>query len=263
MSEQRPVNILCLKWGTRYPAAYTNILYASVKRHLHRPFRFVCLTDDPTGLNPGIDPRPIPECPDIKTLWGFWPNIFVKLCLYKPGLADLAGPTLFFDVDVVIQQDLDCFFDYEPGRFCIIHNWVERRKRLFRRLPDIGNSSLFRFDAASPQAAAVYDCFLREMKDAVNHALYPTEQAFMTHAMTLAAGGELPRWWPDQWVKSFKRTCVPVFPLNLLVTPRKPDAKVLVFHGHPDPDTAVKGFRAKHIHNSVRPCPWILEDWRE
>ena len=259
---QEPVNILCLKWGTRYPSSFTNILYASVKRHLHRPFRFVCITDDPMGLNPGIDAQPFPECPDIDVL-GFWPNIFVKLCLYKPGLANLSGPTLFFDVDIVIQQDIDCFFDYEPGKFCIIHNWVERRKCLFRRPPDIGNSSLFRFDAGTPQAAAVYDCFLREMRQAIDRSLFPTEQAFMTHAMTLAAGGELPRWWPAQWAKSFKRTCVPPFPFNLLVTPKKPDARVLVFHGNPDPDIAVKGFHAKRIHNSVKPCPWILEDWHE
>ena len=88
MSEQQPVNILCLKWGTRYPASFTNILYASVKRHLHRPFRFVCLTDDPTGLNPGIDAEPLPENPNPEIISkGWWPNIFVKLCLYKPGLA--------------------------------------------------------------------------------------------------------------------------------------------------------------------------------
>ena len=37
MSE--PVNILCIKWGTRYPAAYVNFLYAGVRRHLRRPFR--------------------------------------------------------------------------------------------------------------------------------------------------------------------------------------------------------------------------------
>lgn len=261
--DERPVNILCLKWGKRYPAAFTNILHASVRRHLRRPFRFVCLTDDPAGLAPGIEPFPLPECPDPEPFgpWA-WPNIFVKLCLYKPGLADLRGPTLFFDVDVSIQGDLDCFFDYEPGKFCIIHNWVERRKYLFRRPPDIGNSSLFRFDAGSPQAAAVYEAFLRELPQAIDRRLYTTEQAYMTHAMTLAAG-ELPRWWPDPWVKSFKRTCVPPFPLNLFVTPKKPDTKILVFHGNPDPDVAARGFRAKRLHNSVRPCPWILQDWHE
>ena len=43
-------NILCLKWGTLYSAEYVNRLHRGVKAHLHRPFRFVCVTDDPSGL---------------------------------------------------------------------------------------------------------------------------------------------------------------------------------------------------------------------
>ena len=255
-----PVNILCLKWGNRYPADFTNILHASVRRHLHRPFRFVCVTDDATGLADGIEAVPLPSNPN-PAIFHHWPDIFVKLCLFRKGVADLQGPTLFFDVDVVIQEDIDCFFDYEPGQFCIIHNWVERRKRIFRKLPDIGNSSLFRFNAGSAEAHAVYQRFLDEMPQAVDRARYRTEQAFMTYAMTQATR-RLPCWWPEDWVKSFKRTCVYPFPVNLLVTPRKPATKVLVFHGNPDPDVAARGFHAPKLHNSVRPCPWVLDDWR-
>lgn len=254
-----PVNILCLKWGTRYPAAFTNILYASVKRHLHRPFRFVCVTDDATGLDTNIEACPFPENPDPK-VFVKWPGIFVKLCLFHKGLADLRGTTLFFDVDVVIQDDLDCFLDYEPGKFCIIHNWVQRRKYLFRRRPDIGNSSLFRFEAGSDEAEAVYQCFLAETEHAVDRKRFRTEQAFMTYAMRQVTG-QLPRWWPEDWVKSFKRTCVYPLPFNLFLTPRKPTTKVLVFHGDPDPDVAAQGFHAPKLHNSVRPCPWVLDDW--
>ena len=254
MAAKDPVNIVCLKWGKRYPASFTNILYASVKRHLHRPFRFVCLTDNPEGLSKGIDAQPLPECPGEAVLRvGRWPNIFVKLCLFKDGLANLQGPTLFFDVDVVIQQDIDCFFDYLPGKNCIIHNWVELRKRLFRPRPRIGNSSCFRFEAGKSQY--IYDTFLREMDQAVDRAYYPTEQAFMTHAMREV------HWWPEQWVRSFKRTCVLPLPFNLLFTPRKPNTRVLVFHGNPDPDQAVSGFLGKRIHQAVKPCRWILEDW--
>ena len=254
MSTDASVNIICLKWGTRYPARYTNILYASVKRHLHRPFRFVCFTDDASELDPGIDPQPLPECPDERLLsYGRWPNIFVKLCLFRDGLAGLRGPTLFFDVDVVIQQDLDPFFDYAPGKNCMIHNWIERRKQILRRRPAIGNSSCFRFEAG--QSGYIYETFLREMDAALDRSQYPTEQAFMTHAM-----GEV-HWWPDAWIKSFKRTCVPFFPFNLFLTPRKPNTRVLVFHGNPDPDVALQGFKAKRIHNSTKPCPWILDDW--
>lgn len=256
MSSQAPVNIVCLKWGTRYPASFTNILYASVKRHLHRPFRFVCFTDDPTGLTEGIDAQPFPPIPDERLLQyaNHWPNIFIKLCLFQKGLANLQGPTLFFDVDIVIQEDIDCFFDYMPGKNCIIHNWVEFRKRIFRKRPKIGNSSCFRFEAG-PQSHYIYETFLKEIDQAIDRRLYPTEQAFMTHAMKEVY------WWPEDWVRSFKRTCVKTFPLNLWFTPKKPKTKILVFHGNPDPDVAIQGFKAKKRHHVVKPCKWILEDW--
>ena len=54
-SDVNKVNILCLKWGKRYPAFYVNRLYAAVKRNMSRPFRFVCITDDSTGIDPAVD----------------------------------------------------------------------------------------------------------------------------------------------------------------------------------------------------------------
>ncbi len=251
---QEPVNIICLKWGTRYPALFVNRLYASVKRHLHRPFRFVCFTEDSTDLIEGIDVQPFPENPNPERM-KVWPNIFIKLCLFKDGLADLKGPTMFLDLDVVIQQDIDCFFDYLPGKNCIIHNWVELRKQLFRKRPFIGNSSCFRFEAG--KSNYIYETFCREIDDALDHSKYTTEQAFMTHAMVDV------NWWPEQWVKSFKRTCIPPFPFNYLITPSKPDTRILVFHGNPDPDKAIEGFDGKKLHHHVKPCKWILEDWHE
>ena len=40
------VTVLCMKWGAKYGPDYVNRLYGMVARHLRRPFRFVCLTDD-------------------------------------------------------------------------------------------------------------------------------------------------------------------------------------------------------------------------
>src|SRR5260370_39977505 len=44
------VNVVCLKWGVKYPADYVNRLHRMVKRSLERPHRFVCLDDDPYVL---------------------------------------------------------------------------------------------------------------------------------------------------------------------------------------------------------------------
>lgn len=251
MSSAPTCNIVCLKWGTRYPALYTNILYRSVKRHLSRPFRFICVTDDPTGLVDGIEAHPIAPNPGYPA--DRWPNIFLKLAIFQDGFANLAGPTLFLDVDVVIMDDIDCFFDYLPGRNCIIHNWIEGRKTLFRKRPDIGNSSIFRFEAG--KSGYVYETFLKEFADANDKSKYTTEQAFLTHAFKEV------HWWPEDWAISFKRSCRPMFPLNLVMAPSKPRTRILVFHGNPDPDQAAEGYRGKRIHHRILPAKWILDDW--
>ena len=156
------VNVLCAKWGTKYGADYINRLYAGVAKHLSRPFRFVCATNEPDGIRPEVECAPLDANPHVKNRG--WPNIHAKLTLFRRGFADLEGPTLFLDVDVLVTGPLDKFFEYHPGDFCIIHNWVERRKALFHR-PKIGNSSCFRFDAGSDAAHGVYECFLRDKDD--------------------------------------------------------------------------------------------------
>lgn len=245
-------NILCLKWGTRYPPLFVNRLYAGVKRHLCAPFRFVCATDDPSGLDPGVDAVPFPPPPDGWTRK--WPHIFAKLAVFKDGFAGLEGQVLFLDIDQIIAGDIDCFFDYKPGRFCIIRNWIEWRKRIFRAAPKIGNSSCFRFDAG--KSDYIWQTFLRERDRALDRRFFRTEQAFMTHA-----AGEV-EWWPEEWVRSFKRSCQRVFPLNLFLPPvPAPGARILCFHGNPDPDQAAAGFRGKHLNNRTLPAPWVSDLW--
>lgn len=253
--------MLCLKWGTYYGPEYVNRLYAGVKRNLVRPFRFVCVTDNPEGLADGVEAVPFPPPPPG---WeDGWPNIFVKLCVFKDGFANLSGPTLFLDIDQIITGDLGVFFDYKPGRFCIIHNWIERRKTLFRKAPLIGNSSCFRFEAGAMNH--VYERFLREMRDATDRSKFRTEQAYMTHAVGL----DNVNWWPKGWIVSFKRNCTRTFPLNLVLAPVfRPGARIVCFHGSPNMPEAIAGFKTRdgkpvRPHLSCRPTPWITEYWHE
>ena len=267
MQEERQVgrvNVLCVKWGDYYGPEYVNRLYAGVKRNLSRPFRFVCVTDDRTGLVEGIDAVSIPDNPEV--IGREWPNIFVKLCLFRDGFADLEGPTLFLDIDLLVTGPLDKFFDYRPGEFCIIHNWVERRKRLFRKRPDIGNSSCFRFDAG--RSGAVYETFLSVKDDPAERERFTKgSQKFQTFAMMKA--GHV-NWWPEKWVCSFKRQLVPMYPLNKIFTPWRPpkNVSIVAFHGQPDLPQAIAGYYFKYNkpvkpHLTCLPTKWIAEYWRD
>ena len=261
-TEKQKVNVLCLKWGTMYSAGYVNRLYRGVKAHLHRPFRFVCVTDDPSGLVEGVDAQPFPPPPPGWTpnaRYPDWPSIYVKLLVFEKGFANLEGPTLFLDIDQIITGDIDCFFDYKPGEFCIIHNWIELRKRIFRASPMIGNSSCFRFDAGE-KSDYIYRKFLSEIVDAIDPRLYRTEQAYMTHAVGL----DKVNWWPEYFVRSFKRSCTWPWPLNHFFAPRfKAGTRILCFHGAPSPEQAIVGYKGKHINTWTLPCKWVADLWNE
>ena len=261
------VNVVCIKYGRYYGAFYVNRLYAGVRKHLSRPFRFVCVTNDATGIRPEVECVPFAENPGVPGRK--WPNIFSKLTLFKDGFADLSGPTLCLDIDVLITGPLDKFFDYKPGDFCIIRNWVEFYKRIFRRAPLIGNSSCFRFDAG--RSNAVYEFFLREKDDPMKANLFTKgSQKLQTRAMLHA--GKV-SWWPRGWVASFKRQCIPPFPLNKFIAPRQPkNASVIAFHGHPDIPEARSGYLFRDVkgervpvksHLTCLPTPWIDSLWHD
>lgn len=247
------VNVICLKYGTRYPANYVNILYRSVCRNLNRPFKFHCCTDDPTGIDPEVHVFDFPENPGLKT---HWPHVLSKLMLTRDGCGGLSGPTLFLDLDVAITGDIGCFFDFEPGRNCLIHNWVNWRKQVLGHRPHVGNSSIFRFEAGQ-KSDYIYQTFLKEMSRAEDTSIFNTEQAFLTYAMKDVV------WWPDEWVRSFKWHLRPIFPLNQFKPPQLTEnCRILVFHGRPDPDEAIRGYRGKTARHSTLPAPWIADHWK-
>ena len=241
------VNVVCLKWGNAYGSHYVNRLYRGVARNLTLPFRFVCFTDDPAGVEPPVECLPLPP---IRLLPSRPQSAHRKLALFAETLFDLEGATLFLDLDMIIAGSIDCFFEY-PGEFCIIHNWIERRKALFRPRPHIGNSSVFRFTVG--RHAYILDYYNENIERATND--YPAPQVFLSEAVREMT------FWPEEWCRSFKRHCIPTIPFNLIRPPQiPPGARIVVFHGRPNPDEAVGGYVASWRKRTL-PAPWIERLW--
>lgn len=238
-------NIICMKWGTQYGPEYVNNLYAMVKRHMTRPFTFVCFTDDNNGIHEFIETRPIPEIPlGSAPIWSGWR----KIASLSPELG-LEGPTLFLDLDLIITENMDCFFDYEPGEFCIIENWTTKGT-------NVGNSSVYRYEAG--KHTDVFDdfCVNHEQiyKDITNEQTYLTWKVAENHAV---------KWWPDEWVHSFKRHSVPKGVMRFFKTPTLPkDSKMLVFHGPPKPPEAAEG-KWPPKNKFLKPARWIWNHWHD
>lgn len=246
------VNVITIKWGTLYGSEFVNRLQRGVARNLSIPFRFLCFTDDAGGLDESIETYPlpeieIPEAPTRSTNWR-------KLGLYRTGIGDLEGTCLYMDLDVIVVGSLDEFFEHEQGSFCAVREWVQAHRKVIARRPPEFNTSVFRFEAGTTQA--VVDRFQAGGADILRD--FRREQQFVTDTLK-----DDVRCWPEQWVVSFKRNCLPTFPLNLIKQPNLPDgAKVVAFHGHPNPDQAMAGYRDGPWHRKCVATSWIKEHWR-
>jgi len=234
-----------MKWGDKFPALYVNRLYSMVEKNLSIPFRFVCFTDNSVGIRPEVEIQALPELHIPSDLpergWR-------KLTVFAENFGHLTGTTLFLDLDIVIVSNMDDFFTY-PGDFLIAHD-KHRPVRLE------GNSSVFRFEIG--QHTEILSHFIENFSDIRQEVRH--EQAYLSREIKKT--GEL-NFWPDAWVPSFKYKCAPSWLQSWFKSPSIPDgAKIILFHGLPNPPEAIKGISGKWYRH-IKPSPWIKDYWTE
>ena len=116
-------HVICIKWGTRYGPDYVNRLYNMVDRNTRLPFKFYCFTDNDAGLNDKIISMPLPVMQVVPEDNKHAYRKEAGLC--EDNLGGLNGQrVLYFDLDVVIVDNIDCFFTYpKDDEFLIINDW--------------------------------------------------------------------------------------------------------------------------------------------
>lgn len=243
------VNVLCIKWGKKYGPEYVNKLHNMVGRNLKRPFRFVCLTDDAAGIDPQIEVKPIPAIGfdefDQRKPWTF-AHGWLKLTSFASPLYDLQGRTLFLDLDIVILDSLDPFFEQE-GEFIVIREWDKS--------DGTGNTSAYIYTIGAHTDALDHlkNNFPASIADVRN------EQEFITGY--LSRQGKL-SYWPEAWCRSFKRHCLRRGLMGWFAPPViPPGARIIAFHGKPNPPDAIAGVSGKW-YRRVMPTQWVADHWR-
>ncbi len=105
-----PLTVACVfvKGPYPYTAEYVHRLLAMVQKHLPRPFRFVCLTDQPWLFCSPIETIQIAQTLGSPESTGYW----TKLRLFDKSLG-LTGRVLFLDLDVLIVASLDPIVDVD------------------------------------------------------------------------------------------------------------------------------------------------------
>jgi hypothetical protein len=246
MKTTTAVNIVTIKWGNRYPMTLVNRLANAVRDHGLPDAKIICFTDDPSGANEKVECRPLPKInlPE-KYQWTFWR----KIALYDPELG-LQGACLYFDLDVIITGDLSPLLADWDGEPRFIKNWVGKKTAKKSRYDRV-NSSVVLFPGS--QCGEVYEEFRRNRDRILSD--YPGDQGFTYDCLAERAS-----FFREGLCVSFKKHCLPKFPLNLILPPRIPnDASVVIFHGHPDPDEARNGYRGGKLRRWNRPADWLNE----
>ena len=95
------MDVVCLKYGDKFNYEHVNRLYRMVCKNFHSDFNFICHTENSSKIDSNIIIKPLPDY-DLDKWW--W-----KLTLFE---YPTKTPTLFLDLDVVIQNDITHLKDY-------------------------------------------------------------------------------------------------------------------------------------------------------
>lgn len=248
------LNVVCLKWGELYGPEYVNKLYGMVARNVSQPFRFICFTESATGLRDEVDVQPLPEFPEPPWEYARYCSAWRKLALFRSGLANMQGRVLFLDLDLLILSSLDeMLARQEP--FLMIENWYQAKQRN-------GQASLMLFDAGYPEFLLAR--YLEDPLAVLNE--FRTEQEYISKCLPAADI----IFFPENWCQSFKKHVMLNFWQRLKGEKyRVPqNAKVLVFHGRPNPPDALLGQWGKPMPawkrglKGLQPCPWVADYWK-
>lgn len=107
------IRVCTFKWrkpGYRasFDPQYVNYLKEAVKRNTTVKHEFVCITDDPTGIDKDIRIVPLWENPAPNYGTATRPNCFYRLKMFSPEMKELIGERfLWLDLDTVIVGNID------------------------------------------------------------------------------------------------------------------------------------------------------------
>ena len=237
--------VCCVKWGSKYPALYANRLRNMVRRHLAHPHEFVCLTDDPAGLDADIRPILLPDA-DFK---GFW----TKISLFRPGVFEPGRTVIYLDVDVVIVGPLDFMLEEDGPDLTIV--------RAFGRETGV-NSSAMRFHAGT--LSHIYERFAADAEAIVASGRYAGDQNWIHEQVPDAA------YFPPGRIVSYKRDMhshifLKAKKLGFNSWLKAPQwmtvslpvgASIVVFHGKPDPEDVMDS-----PYGPWKRAPFVKEHW--
>ena len=214
------------------------------QRHLTIPHKFIIYTDHvkmhKIVKGDNVEVRKVPFH-DYKGWWN-------KLTLFSPE-ANLEGDSLYFDLDVVITDNIDNFFTHEKDTKVVLMRDFNPTTKSF-------NSSIMRFNN-EVMTPYVWKPYLKEKK---KFNRMQGDQNVITDCIKQVPDNF--KCFPDEWTFSAKwyDRANPRFKRSKWTFKQYPGAKVAVFHGKPDPLQLVD----VHPHESydMDTIAWVKKHWK-
>lgn len=234
-----PETIACWKWKPKpgyrseFGATAVNVLHRMVSRHFPHPHRFVCVTDDPTGIDAGIEIVPIwNDYADVPSPHGGKnPSCYRRLRLYHPEAEQWFGKRFVsMDLDMVITADVTPLWD-RPEEI-VFYGDTNRHTHY--------NGSMVLMTAGSRSQVWTEFDPRRSPIQSMRAGCFGSDQGWISYKL----GGGEQKWGKADGVYSYRNDLQPMRPLPQ-------NARLVVFHGRLDP-----------WHPYAQRIPWVVRHWR-
>lgn len=232
------VNVICLKWGTKYGPEYVNNLYAGIKRNTTLNFKFWCVTEDATGIREEVNILPLPYADQLDSWWN-------KLSLFSSDLPFPLGTPLFYvDLDTLITGNIDLILKLNSPKLVVLKDFYHG---LAKSANTVGSGLM-----------------------AWRHGKYSQVWTkFMTNPEkhVKQAGRYGDQWWIEQRVSDvlFWQELFPDQIVSFKLHGRKGQpvgAKIVCYHGRPSiPESITETTKVEKW--IIAPQPWVAKHWRD
>jgi hypothetical protein len=221
-----PFAVVCWKWKSKtayrsnFGAEAVNTLRRMVARNFATPHRFICVTDDPRGIDREVEIIPLwADHGDLENPSGPQnPSCFRRLRMFAPDAAAMFGPRFVsLDLDVVITGDLRQLW-HRPEAFVI---WGDTNPQT----PYNGSMMLLTAGAR----AKVWTDFdpVESPKLAASLGFFGSDQAWI--GACLGRGEAM--WTRKDGVYSYRNE------IGIHRQDLPPNSRIVIFHGQHDPWT--------------------------
>lgn len=257
--EKEIKNVICIKWkGTNpYSIKYVNNLYNMIIRNTTYPINFYCFTDDSEGINENIIVKELPVMNVADLRYAY----IKEAGLCDDNLGELNGQrVLYFDLDTIIVDNIDCYFELPKGdEFYIINDWNNKNR--------VGQASCYSWVVGT--LGFVKKDFEKNPID-IYEKFYTASQEYLSTKI-IEKYGKL-NFWPESWSKSFRFHCLPTplipFLRRFKMATIPSGAKIICFHGKPKFEDAMIGEWEekkkwkKFFYKHLKPVTWLKDYWR-